>query len=317
MKIHRNKLAGAVVAVLAIAGLLIGCETADNALFEAGRSAMRAFAGLEQGTVSVDGRDMAYLHRPGDGPTVVLIHGFASEKDVWLRFLGDIPRDYAVYAIDLPGHGDSFRDPAFHYDIPAIVATLEAAISQLTDGPVHMVGTSLGGMIATLYTVSQPDRVESLALYAPAGVYPPNPSEFQVALERGENPLIAHAESDFDELMEIVFHKPPPMIWPVGSAIRDYAVERADFHQKIWNDLWPEHPTLNDVLPQIDVPVMLVWGREDKVLDVSSSQVFSALVKDIEVDLIEAAGHAIVNERPRDMGRLYQQFLSDHSGETD
>lgn len=306
--IHQNKIAAPLLAVVSLV-LLVGAGTTGDSLFKAGRGLLRGLSGLKAGTVEVAGHKLGYLQREGEGQTIVFLHGFGSEKDVWLRFLRKTPRHHRIIALDLPGHGDSSRHSEFVYDIPAMVDLVAQAVAKLTDEPVHVVGTSLGGMIATLYTAAADEKVRSLALYAPAGIYPPNPSEFQLALERGENPLIATDKQQFKALLEIVFHDPPLMVWPVGPALRRYAVSRAPFHQKVWNDLWPDHPTLDLALPQINVPVLLVWGKNDEVLDVSSSQVFGRLLADVETVLVDQAGHAIINEKPRRMARLHREFL--------
>ncbi|NNF66584.1 MAG: alpha/beta hydrolase [Gammaproteobacteria bacterium] len=252
---------------------------------------------------------MAYMERPADGPTLVLLHGFASEKDSWLRFLRKIPKRYRIIAIDLPGHGASSRDPDRNYTIDTIVALVEATINELNDDPLHIVGTSLGGMIATLYAARNSSRVSTLSLYAPAGIYPPSPSEFQILVDEGNNPLIAHTRDDFDRLMDFVFYDPPAMPWPIGPAIRKYSLERAPFHQKMWDDFWPQHPTVNDVLPLIKIPVLLVWGQNDRVLDVSSVQVFEQLLPQVETIIVDKLGHATVNEQPAKMAKLQNEFL--------
>ncbi|MDH3587932.1 MAG: alpha/beta fold hydrolase [Gammaproteobacteria bacterium] len=302
------------MAVLAVA-LLSGCRAVSDSLVDSGRVMLRGLSGVEVAVFESQGATISYLERDAAGPTIVLLHGFASEKDSWLRFLRKIPKNYRIIALDLPGHGGSSRDPQRSYTVESMVSLVEAAILALADQPVHMVGTSLGGMIATLYTARNIKRVHTLTLFAPAGVYPPNPSEFQAMLDRGENPLIAASRDDFDRLMDLVFFDPPPLMWPVGPSIRRYALSRAPFHQKIWNDLWPGHPTVDEHLPNIKIPVLLVWGTNDRILDVSSVEVFENLLPDVETVLVERLGHATVNERPADMARLQRDFLARHTGQ--
>ncbi|MDH3646267.1 MAG: alpha/beta hydrolase [Gammaproteobacteria bacterium] len=290
-----------------------GCRPASDGLTDTGRVLLRGLAGAKLGVVAVQDANIAYMERNAVGPTVVLLHGFASEKDSWLRFLRKIPKDYRIVALDLPGHGSSSRDADRVYDMDTMVELVESAIHALTEEPAHIVGTSLGGMIATLYTSRNLERVRTLALYAPAGVYPPHPSEFQLLLDQGENPLIAYSRQDFDRLMDIVFFDPPPLVWPIGAAIRHYAIERAPFHQKIWNDIWPDHPTLDELLPGIAVPVLLVWGKNDRVLDVSSTEVFARLLPRVETVVVDRLGHATVNEKPAEMARLQRDFLQRHA----
>lgn len=299
--------------ILLSVALLSSCRPASDSLVDSGRVVLRGWSGLHTDSVEVQGATIAYLERDATGPTVVLLHGFASEKDSWLRFVRKLPKHYRIIALDLPGHGSSSRDADRVYTIDAMVQLVQSAISALTTEPVHVVGTSLGGMIATLYTARNPASVASLSLYSPAGVYPSDPSDFQLALERGENPLIASNAAEFRNLVDIVFFDPPPLLWPVGAALRNYSIERAPFHLKIWNDLWPNHPTLDSYLPGIDLPVLLVWGKNDRVLDVSSVEVFERLLPQVEVVLVDKLGHATVNEMPRKMARLQQEFLQRHS----
>ena len=66
----------------------------------------------------------------------------------------------------------------------------------------------------------------------------------------------------------------------------------------------------NPLLPGIGQPVLLVWGNQDRVLDVSSAEKFDALLPDVQTEFIDEAGHALVNEKPRDAARLYREFLA-------
>ncbi|NNF66251.1 MAG: hypothetical protein HKM98_01965, partial [Gammaproteobacteria bacterium] len=59
---------------------------------DGGRVLLRSLSGVTLNEITVDGASMAYMERPADGPTLVLLHGFASEKDSWLRFLRKIPK---------------------------------------------------------------------------------------------------------------------------------------------------------------------------------------------------------------------------------
>lgn len=302
---HRRRLLLALAAVL----VLTGCRESGVPLFDAGRSVLRVRAGVDHGFVDAGTHRLGYLERDAAGPTLVLLHGFASEKDVWLRFMRHLPDDYRVVAIDLPGHGDANRDPDLSYDVPSMVAAIDGAIAELAPRPYHLAGTSLGGMVATLQAARDGADVVTLALFAPAGVYPPNPSDFQRLIDQGENPLIAHDPEQFDRLLDVVFHDPPTMPWPVRPILRRYAMKRASFNEKIWNDVWNGHTTLDPVLPDLDIPVFLLWGREDRVLDVSSVEVYETLLPQVESVILDATGHASINERPREIAGLYVEFL--------
>lgn len=309
------RLALSAAALLASAlGLLAGCAPVQDRLFETGRKVMRQQEGLQAGRVEAGRHTLGYLERSGDRGTIVLLHGFASEKDVWLRFIGHLPDGFRVIALDLPGHGDSTRDRALDYDVPSMTRAVAQALDFLAPESVHLAGSSLGGMVATLYAAGHPRRVRTLALYAAAGVYPPEPSEFQRRLDAGENPLVVRDGEDFDELIALVFHNKPLMPWPVRPAIERYAVARAAFNEKMWNDLWVGHQTLDAELPGVSMPVLLVWGDRDRVLDPSSVRVFESLLPDVETVIMERTGHSSVNERPRLAARHYVEFLLAEAG---
>ena len=78
-KIRRVRRALGLTAAALIAVALVGCETTDIALVTAGRNALRAVSGLEPGAVEVDGHSIAFMERAGDGPTMVLLHGFVKK----------------------------------------------------------------------------------------------------------------------------------------------------------------------------------------------------------------------------------------------
>lgn len=118
-------------------------------------------------SVAVDGEEIAYRYREGGTVPVVLIHGNMSSSvhfDVLFEALDD---RYALYAPDLRGFGDStYEEPIDSIDdLVADVAGWVDAVGVET--PVHLVGWSAGGAVATLYAAEHPERVRRLGLIAP------------------------------------------------------------------------------------------------------------------------------------------------------
>src|SRR5262249_12465576 len=100
----------------------------------------------------------------GDGEPLVLLHGFGGDLNNWLFNAPALSGERAVYALDLPGHGGSVKEPR----------DLAGALRSFLDGQglerVHLAGHSLGGLVAAQFAAAEPDRVRSLALIAPAGL---------------------------------------------------------------------------------------------------------------------------------------------------
>jgi pimeloyl-ACP methyl ester carboxylesterase len=114
------------------------------------------------------------LHREwltrGDGPPLVLIHGFGADLNGWRRWLPYLPPGRGALAIDLPGHG---RSPLVEpIDIENFARALGATLAAEGVGFAHLVTHSLGAPIATTLAELEPERVGSLTLIAPAGLGP-------------------------------------------------------------------------------------------------------------------------------------------------
>ncbi|PZF76672.1 alpha/beta hydrolase [Aestuariivirga litoralis] len=106
----------------------------------------------------------------GEGPDLVLIHGFGSDRLSWAGTSPALMEVARVHSLDLPGHGDSLAADAGDGSAAALAGAVTAALDAQGMGPVHLLGHSLGGSIAMLMALGQPERVRSLTLLAPAGL---------------------------------------------------------------------------------------------------------------------------------------------------
>lgn len=295
--------------VLLLALVLGGCAPVQRALFEAGLNAERRNAGLTPGTVETALGELAYLERPGEGVPLVLLHGFAGNKDHWLRFVSHLPDSLRVVAFDLPGHGESAFFERVTYGVPTLVADIDTATRLLGLGRFHLAGNSLGGLVATRLALDHPERVATLVLLDPAGVVPPEPAPLFESLVRGENPLIPATPAGYDSLTTLAFNDPPDLPWPAEAVIaRDYAA-RAPINRKIWRDVNARPEIVTDELPGLAVPVLLLFGSDDRIIDPSSAEVWRDRVPRIEVVLLPGVGHAPMLEVPRTAARYVSDFL--------
>ncbi len=108
----------------------------------------------------------------GNGPAVVLVHGLASSRRAWDLVIDDLSRDHTVYAVDLPGHGDSDPLPGVDVATPAMFAdALGAFLDQQGLDRAHLVGNSLGGW--TVLEAAANGRATSVVGLCPAGLWEP------------------------------------------------------------------------------------------------------------------------------------------------
>ena len=169
---------GAKIAAVGVtAALAVGAVVAHDPylLVRAHYERQRVIAGLDEDAVEVAGHRWVYAHAddaPADAPTLVMLHGFTGSKENWYPLADHLRGRYRLLIPDLPGWGESERQPDADYGYGAQAARVADFIAQLagTDDGVVLLGHSMGGGIAAVLAGTQPRRVESLVLMDAAGV---------------------------------------------------------------------------------------------------------------------------------------------------
>ncbi len=281
-------------------------------VYEQAINAERAAAGLVRKNIQVDDHRIAYLEG-GAGEVVVLIHGFGAEKDNWDRFAKYLQPGCQVFIPDLPGFGESSKLPEARYDIASQVKRLNRIAEALNLRKFHLAGNSMGGMIACEYAAQYPEKVLSLGLFAPGGIFPPHKNELMKLLEKGENPLVVKTPEDFDRIMSLLFVSPPPFPAPVKKFLADRAMANAAFNEKVFKDMsadfrTPDSP-LAPFLPKVAAPTLIVWGDKDKILDVSSVSVLEKGLKNRQTIIMKDTGHVPMVEKPQESAAAYRSFI--------
>ncbi|MBF8160493.1 alpha/beta fold hydrolase [Ectopseudomonas hydrolytica] len=267
-------------------------------------------AGLSHQQIRVRDLNIHYYRGgPADGETLVLIHGFAADKDNWLRFSRHLTDRYQVIALDLPGFGDSDR-PAGSYDVGTQAERLASILEALGIERAHLLGNSMGGHIAALYAARYPQRTQSLALFDNAGVEAPIKSEFFALLERGQaNPLVVRQAEDFQRLLQFVFVEPPYLPESLKRHLAERSMANREHYEQVFQQLVERYIPLEPELPKIEAPTLLFWGEQDRVLHVSSIEVMRPLLRHSSVAVMPGVGHAPMLERPQESALLYRRFL--------
>jgi abhydrolase domain-containing protein 6 len=290
------------------------CTSFKHGMYDFMINADRSRSQLEPGTVHIDGQTIAYLERPGSENTIVLIHGFGANKDNWVRFVRHIPAQYRVLAFDMPGHGDSSKLEDKTYTIDFMTDSLDQAVNALGLTRFHIAGNSMGGYISMLYTARNPDKVITMNLIDAAGLISetPQPSDLQLAIERGESPLTPETKEEFNELLGYAFHETPFIPWPITSVLAERAVASSAFTKKMWKDFHAYSTDIVPLLPQLDLPALVLWGDKDRILHVSTTEVLERSLPSVETVIMKDCGHMPMLERPKETAGYYVSFLSRH-----
>ena len=104
----------------------------------------------------------------GEGDAVVCVHGLGATKASFLPTLAALAADWRVIAVDLPGFGESDKPLTAAYDAPYFAGAVTALLEALEIERAHLIGNSMGGRVAIEVALLEPERVEKMALLAPA-----------------------------------------------------------------------------------------------------------------------------------------------------
>ncbi|MGB5511525.1 MAG: alpha/beta fold hydrolase [Woeseiaceae bacterium] len=272
----------------------------------------RRVLGLRTRSIDVDGNLWPYLEGgPASGEVLLLLHGFAGNKDNWLLYALKLRREYRVIIPDLPGFGDNGKDPGADYGMAAQVENVRRFVDALGIASLHIGGNSMGGFIALKFALTYPDKVESLALLNNAGVVGERKSELELAAERGENPLTVSSAAEFDKLLDFVMYRRIPLPGVIRQALRMVAIANQPFWDPIFWGLRDEilGQPLNDQLDRVTAPTLIIWGRHDRLIDVSCCDVLQAGIADSHCVIFEDTGHVPMLERPAESAAAHLEHL--------
>lgn len=304
-----NKLISIVVALLVCTAA--GLYFSPVALLATTQWVERRLTGLSPEEIQIGEFTIRYYEGgPADAETLVMLHGFGGNRDTWLRFSRPFTEHYHVIAVDLPGFGESSK-PDVSYDVASQVERLHALIQALKIRKLHLIGNSMGGHIAALYSARYSDDVLSLALLNNAGITTATKSEMMQRVQRGEpNPLVVRKPEDFDALLHFVFVTPPDMPGPLKRHFAEQSMANREHYDRVFAQLRERYVPLEPELAKIQVPTLLLWGDQDRVLDVSSIAVMKPLLKQPTVVIMKNCGHVPMLERPAETAQHYQEFLN-------
>ncbi len=128
-------------------------------------------------------------------------------------------------------------------------------------------------------------------------------------MERWRAGLKEESRDDFDNLLKFVMVETPYMPWFIKNVVYEEYMERQVINAKIFNDIATEEMINIAFLSEIIVPVFILWGKQDRVLDVSSVGVFEEQFPDTYSVILEDTGHAPIVEAPEASAGHYLHFL--------
>lgn len=271
-----------------------------------------------------------------DGPAVWCIHGLAGSSTNWNRLSGALSDVASCVSVDLPGHGWSDPAPGGRYDLPTQAGLLGRLIDQVEGRPIHLVGNSYGGVIATLLAARRPDLVLTLTLISPAV------PDLRLVGERGADPRVGllllpgtagPAARQLAAvppavrargLAELCFGRPERVD---AAALAAAEREVSDRHRLPWvhtsaigaaralmsSYLRPGRAAFRAMAARVTVPTLIVWGTRDRLVDARLARPTAASFADARLLMIAGSGHVAQMEDPGPTARAVRALLRSRS----
>lgn len=245
----------------------------------------------------------------GHGEPVLLLHGLGSRAADWQLQMPEFARSYRVIAPDLRGHGTSAK-PAGPYSVAMMAADVEALLRRLELGPVHIVGLSMGGMIAFQFAVDKPECVRSMVIAnsTPDMVPRTMRQRLQVA-QRLTLARLTQPRQSGKFLSQRLFPKPEQE--PLREKfVAEWSENDKDAYVAAMKALigW----SVLDRLQNIHCPVLVISGDRD-YLPLDAKRTYTAMMPGARLEIVEDSGHATPIDQTEQFNRLVLAFLDEVS----
>ena len=264
---------------------------------------------------SADGQARLHLTVTGDGPPLLLIHGWALDQRIFAPQLPALASDFTVIAWDRRGFGRSTGVP----DLDADLADIEHILDTLALGAVHVLGMSQGGRLALRFAITHPERVRSLLLQAPAV------DGFRPSSRDREIPLDEYAAlvrlGRIDEMRSAWLDHPM-----MSAGIHDPAIRRsleailADYRGI---DLVAEETgqsthsfTVVDRLDRLGMPLLVLTGLMETPARREHAQFLVSRLPQAHEVLFRHSGHLCNVTEPERFNRVVLEFCRSVDGRT-
>ena len=239
----------------------------------------------------------------GSGEALVFLHGLNGLK--WDPFLDELSNQYRVIAPHIPGTGSSTGLENIR-DLWELVLAYNDLFDTLGLKTVHLVGHSLGAMIAAEIAANNPERVKSLVLISPIGLFREEHHYDVFGMTFSE--FARNAVVDQDSAIAKSIRKPSnpenpeeEMEWIINRSLNRSAAAKF---------LWPlPDKRLSYRIHRIQSPTFILWGKQDGIVPVVYAEEFHKLIENSELQIFEDASHMAHVEKKDDVLKLITDFI--------
>lgn len=295
---------------------VVGCTTAPNTLAVNATQKLIQFernkANLEKKVVTLaSGDTLTYLEGGNiNGEPLLLIHGFGANKDNFTRIAKELS-DYHLILPDLLGFGESSKPPQADYRADAQAQRLHELLqAKGMASNIHVGGNSMGGAISVAYAAMYPDSVKSLWLLDSAGFWSAGFAQDRFG-DGGitSSPLLIETKEDYFALYDLVMYKPPYIPKTVQAVFAQTNIANRELHGNILEQITADNVEARaKVIAQHNIPTLIVWGAEDKIIKPETAVVMKQIMPQAQVMMMPEVGHVPMVEAVKKTAHDYKDF---------
>ena len=260
-------------------------------------------------TLKVDNLNLSYMDI-GSGPPLILIHGMASDHNVWSGIIPLLQENFRVIAVDLRGHGGSSKTPG-PYSMELFSTDIEGLLESLDILKARFIGHSLGGAVTQKIAIKNPDMVSSLTLISSFAY-----QDFQLkkSLINLRNILNESGFNEFfEECLKLAYN--PRYVKENRELLNQFREDMSKTSSVI-----SLIATINaclkvnnlDSLKNIVAPTLVITGREDRFISIDQGIIINKNIPHSQLEIIPGASHNVLVEEPHKVYDLMKTFLIEY-----
>lgn len=250
----------------------------------------------------------------GDGPDVVLLHGWAMHGGVWDELTTHLSANFTLHVVDLPGHGLS--PSTDHLSLPGISEAVFEAVMPRLSQPAIWLGWSLGGLVVMQIALDHREWINKLVLTATSPCFSKQ-DDWHVAIDADVLAMFAtQLAEDFASTLQRFLALQVKGSEHARQALRELKARMLSVAQPEQNALAAglvilENTDLKQRLVELTMPVMLVAGAQDMLVPQAAIPKVAGMLPNAQYRIIESAGHAPFISHPQQFNQILDTFIYD------
>lgn len=233
----------------------------------------------------------------GEGEVLMLLHGLFGALSNWKDVREHFSKKYKVVIPIMP----IFEMNILKLSVDGLANYIHEFIQFKKYEKVNLLGNSLGGHVALVYVKKHPEIINSMLLTGSSGLYEnamggsyPKKGDKAFIREKIEYTFYDPKNAS-DELVEEVYHT----VNDRGKVLRILTMAKSAIRHNMRKDI-----------PKMNLPVCLIWGKDDHITPVEVGEEFHTLLPDSELHLLDQCGHAPMMEKPEEFNNIADKFYN-------